>query len=162
MTETAFPTEPPSMHYVRATQPWWVNLVFWAGRAALLGAILAMLVPICFTGSHILAGIPQSEKPAWTIGNAPIWIALWFLQLMIWSFLAVAAYRGLKGLPLVFKDTYVHAFSFDALRLWALLPLGLFLLPLQLANAEWLLLPSWIRKAYDAAASFVKYFGWLM
>ncbi|MEO0617862.1 MAG: hypothetical protein AAFZ01_01130 [Pseudomonadota bacterium] len=162
MTDTAFPSEPPSMRYVRASQPWWVNLVFWAGRAALLGAILSMLVPIGYTLWHIFSGLPQSEKPAWTTGNAPIWTALWFLQLMIWSFLAVATYRGLKGLPLVFKDTYVRAFSFDAFKLWALLPLGLFLLPLQLATADWFILPSWTQKIYDVAALFVHYFGWLL
>lgn len=160
MQQIKVPSEPPSMRYVFATQPWWMNVILWAGRLALAGAILVMLVPIGFTLCYIFEACPTLDKPTWASGDNPIWIAMWCLQAMIWSFLAVTLYRGLRGLPVVFKNRYVDAFSFEAAAIWSLLPLGLFLLPLQLEIANWLALPQWLKDIYASAGWIVKYVSW--
>ncbi|MEM7750199.1 MAG: hypothetical protein AAF346_18255 [Pseudomonadota bacterium] len=154
--------EPPSIRYIRATQPWWVNVIFWVGRLALAGAILSALLPILLTLAYVSNDMQISEKPTWATGYNSVWIALWFLQIMMWSFLAVTLYRGLHGLPVLFKDRYVEAFSFDAAAIWSLFPLALFLLPLQLARADLLVLPNWVEGIYNSAAWIVNLFGWLL
>lgn len=162
MKPIVMPSEPATMRYVFSTQPWWMNAILWIGRLALAGAILVMVVPLGLTLWGISTGAPPSEKPAWASGYNPVWIAMWFMQGMIWCFLAVTLYRGLKGLPVVYKDQFVAPFSFDAAAIWSLLPLGLFLLPLQLAYADLLILPEWTKTIYGAAGWLVKYFGWLI
>ncbi len=81
---------------------------------------------------------------------------------MMWSFLTVTLYRGLHGLPVFFKGRYVEAFSFDAAAIWSLLPLALFLLPLQLAKADLLFLPNWAESIYNGGAWIVSLFGWML
>lgn len=162
MQPIEIPPGPPSMRYIFATQPWWMNVVLWSGRLALAGTFLTMLIPVGYTVWSISTGAPLSEKPDWMRGYNPVWIAMWFMQGMMWCFLAVALYRGLHGLPLLFKDEYIKAFSWNAAAIWSLLPLSLFLLPLQLEHADYIVLPDWLASAYTGAGLLNEYFGWLL
>lgn len=147
------------MSYILSSQPWWINLIFWTGRLGLAASILSLVIPLGMTLWIIGSGGHPADKPAWASGYNPVWIALWFLQIMILSFLTVTLYRGLKSLPVLFKDRYIEAFSFEAAALWSLIPLGLFLLPLQLTFTDVLVLPDWAKSIYQIAGLFVKYFG---